>query len=119
MPEQPPAERVRNFSAVALGYTLENARHESERCLMCTDPKCIVGCPVHATIPGFIRKICEGNHRGAYDVLTEDNLLPAICGRVCPQESQCEAVCTVGETVVITGDAQLMVQRKPVPQAAE
>jgi glutamate synthase (NADPH) small chain len=99
MPEQPPAERVRNFSAVALGYTLENARRESERCLMCVDPKCIAGCPVRANIPAFIRKICEGNYRGAYEVLTGDNLLPAICGRVCPQESQCEAVCTVGETL--------------------
>ena len=64
MPEQPPAERVRNFSAVALGYTLENAWRESERCLMCDDPKCIAGCPVRANIPAFIRKICEGQLPG-------------------------------------------------------
>jgi len=97
MPEQPAAERVRNFSPVALGYTPENARNESERCLMCDDPKCIAGCPVKVNIPAFIARICEGDYRGAYDVLTEDNLLPAICGRVCPQESQCEAVCAVAE----------------------
>ncbi len=99
MPEQPPAERVRNFSAVAMGYTPENARHESERCLMCDDPKCIAGCPVQVNIPAFIRKICEGDYRGAYDVLAGDNLLPAICGRVCPQENQCEGVCTVGDSL--------------------
>jgi len=99
MPEQPAAERVRNFSAVARGYTPENARNESERCLMCDDPKCIAGCPVQVNIPGFIRKICEGDYRAAYDVLTAENLLPAICGRVCPQESQCEALCVVGESL--------------------
>jgi glutamate synthase (NADPH/NADH) small chain len=96
MPEQTAAERSCNFSAVALGYTLENARNESDRCLMCDDPKCVAGCPVQVNIPAFIRKICEGDYRGAYDVLSGDNLLPAICGRVCPQENQCEGVCTVG-----------------------
>lgn len=99
MPEQPAAVRAHNFSEVARGYTLENARNESQRCLMCDDPKCIRGCPVHVNIPAFIRKICEGNYRGAYDVLTGDNLLPAICGRVCPQENQCEGVCVVGESL--------------------
>ena len=99
MPEQPPTERIHNFLPVALGYTLENARTECERCLVCPEPKCIAGCPVRVNIPGFIRKICEGDYRGAYEVLTADNLLPAVCGRVCPQESQCEGVCTVGETL--------------------
>jgi len=99
MPEQAAAERRCNFSAVALGYTLENTRNESERCLMCDDPKCIAGCPVEVNIPAFIRKISEGDYRGAYDVLSADNLLPAICGRVCPQENQCEGVCTVGESL--------------------
>ena len=97
--EQPAAERVRNFLPVALGFTVENALKESERCLIYDDPKCIAGCPVQVNIPAFIRNICEGNYRGAYDVLTEDNLLPAVCGRVCPQESQCEAVCVVGESL--------------------
>ncbi len=99
MPEQLSADRVRNFGPVALGYTLENARNECQRCLMCDDPKCIAACPVHVNIPEFIRKICDGNFRGAYDVLSGDNLLPAICGRVCPQETQCEGVCTVGESL--------------------
>jgi len=99
MPEQAPVERVRNFSEVALGYALGDARRESERCLMCNDPKCIAGCPVAVDIPGFIRKICAGDLRGAYDVLTGENLLPAVCGRVCPQEEQCEQVCTVGDSL--------------------
>ena len=89
MPEQPPAERVRNFSAVALGYTLENARRESERCLMCVDPKCIAGCPVRANIPAFIRKICEGNYRGAYDVLTDRQ---SVAGHLRPRMSAGEPV---------------------------
>ena len=97
--QQPPAERVRNFAPVALGFTVENAETESQRCLMCDDPKCIAGCPVHVNIPAFIWKISEGNYRDAYDILAEDNLLPAVCGRVCPQETQCEAVCVVGESL--------------------
>ena len=85
IPEQAPEERVQNFSEVALGYTLENALNEAERCLVCEDPTCIAGCPVEIDIPGFIQKIAEGDYRGSYDVLTSENLLPAICGRVCPQ----------------------------------
>jgi glutamate synthase (NADPH) small chain len=72
---------------------------ESERCLLCPDEPCISGCPVGINIPGFIEKIGERNFRGAYDILTETNLLPSICGRVCPQENQCEGVCTVGESL--------------------
>ena len=99
MPEQPARERARNFKEVACGYSLEEALRESERCLLCPDPACIEGCPVNIDIREFIRKIGEKDLRGAYDVISATNLLPAICGRVCPQESQCEEVCTVGETL--------------------
>ena len=96
---QNPKERIKNFDEVALGYTLTDALKESERCLMCPETPCIPGCPVGINIPGFIAKIVEKDYRGAYDVLTDANLLPAICGRVCPQEDQCEGVCTVGDTL--------------------
>ncbi len=99
IPEQQPEVRVANFDEVALGYSTEDALLESERCLICPDPKCIAGCPVQINIPGFIERIHEKDFRGAYDVLTESNLMPAICGRVCPQEEQCEEVCTVGDTL--------------------
>ena len=97
IPEQLPEERIKNFSEVALGYTSQNALNEAERCLMCTDSPCVLGCPVEIDIPAFIQKICENDYRGSYEILMKDNLLPAICGRVCPQEDQCEMVCTVGE----------------------
>lgn len=99
MREQDPHARAKNFQEVACGYTLEEAMRESERCLLCPDEPCIGGCPVGINIPGFIRKIGERNLRGAYDLLTDTNLLPSICGRVCPQESQCEGACTVGESL--------------------
>src|SRR6266511_450404 len=99
MAEQRPLERARNFSEVACGYSLAEAMRESERCLFCPDEPCIRGCPVGIDIPGFIQKIGEKDLRGAYDVLTDTTLLPAICGRVCPQETQCEGVCTVGQTL--------------------
>jgi len=97
MPTQDPKGRVCNFSEVALGYSLANALNEAERCIMCPQQPCVKGCPVEIDIPGFIQKICDQNFRGAYDVITDTNLLPAICGRVCPQESQCEQVCIVGD----------------------
>ena len=97
LPAQEAEERVRNFAEVALGYSLEDALNECERCLLCPEAACVRGCPIEIDIPGFIRKISEKNFRGAYDVLSDANLLPAICGRVCPQEDQCEAVCPVGE----------------------
>ena len=99
MREQDPQVRAKNFAEVACGYSLEDALRESERCLMCPDQPCVSGCPVGIDIPGFIQKIGEKNLRGAYDILTDTNLLPAICGRVCPQENQCEGVCTVGESL--------------------
>jgi len=99
MPEQAPEERVKNFDEVACGYRLEDALVESERCLDCADQPCVRGCPVGIDIPGFIQKMTAKNFHGAYDVITDTNLLPSVCGRVCPQESQCEGVCTVGETL--------------------
>jgi glutamate synthase (NADPH/NADH) small chain len=99
MPEQAPDVRSRNFTEVALGYSLEAAIREAERCLICPDEPCIRGCPVGIDIPGFIAKIGDKDLHGAYDVLSDTTLLPAICGRVCPQETQCEAVCTVGESL--------------------
>ncbi|MDP1733445.1 MAG: NADPH-dependent glutamate synthase [Sulfuritalea sp.] len=99
MREQDALVRAGNFEEVARGYSLEDALRESERCLLCPDQPCIAGCPVGIDIPGFIRKIGEKNLRGAYDILTDTNLLPSVCGRVCPQETQCEGVCTVGESL--------------------
>ena len=99
MPEQPALERAKNFTEVACGYPLESALREAERCLMCPDQPCVRGCPVSIDIPAFIARITTKDYRGAYDVITDTNLLPAICGRVCPQESQCEGVCTVGDTL--------------------
>ncbi len=92
--------RSRNFEEVNCGYTESEALLESERCLFCPDPKCIAGCPVSIDIPGFIQKIGSRDYHGAYDVITGTNLLPAVCGRVCPQENQCEGVCVVGESLV-------------------
>jgi glutamate synthase (NADPH/NADH) small chain len=99
MREQPAAVRVKNFAEVACGFSMEDALRESERCLLCPEQPCVEGCPVGIDIPGFIQKISQKDFRGAYDVLTDTNLLPAICGRVCPQENQCEGVCTVGDTL--------------------
>ena len=99
MPEQPPELRVGNFDEVAIGYRLDDALIEAQRCLDCADQPCVRGCPVGIDIPGFIKKIEAKNFHGAYDVITDTNLLPSVCGRVCPQESQCEGVCTVGESL--------------------
>ena len=99
MREQDAEARAKNFAEVACGYTLQDALREAERCLMCPDPACVEGCPVSINIPGFIEKILAKDFRGAYDVITSANLLPAVCGRVCPQENQCEGVCPVGQTL--------------------
>ena len=95
--EQDPRERAKNFAEVTCAFTVEDALRESERCLFCPDPACVAGCPVSINIPGFIRKIEEKDFRGAYDVITDANLLASVCGRVCPQETQCEGPCPVGE----------------------
>ncbi|MCM2311639.1 MAG: NADPH-dependent glutamate synthase [Steroidobacteraceae bacterium] len=97
--EQDPQVRARNFEEVNCGYLVEDAQLEAERCLMCPEQPCVSGCPVNIAIPDFILKITERDYRGAYDVITASNLLPSVCGRVCPQESQCEGVCTVGESL--------------------
>jgi glutamate synthase (NADPH/NADH) small chain len=97
--EQDPCERARNFLEVNCGYRVEDALLEAERCLMCPDQPCVRGCPVNIAIPDFIQRVTEKDFRGAYDVITATNLLPAVCGRVCPQENQCEGVCTVGESL--------------------
>lgn len=99
MPTQEPDVRAHNFDEVALGFDLDNALIESERCLVCPNPNCVPACPVNIDIPGFIVKISEKKYREAYDILTESTLLPAICGRVCPQEDQCEGVCPVGDSL--------------------
>jgi len=99
MPEQDAAARAKNFAEVACGYSLDDALREAERCLLCPEQPCVNGCPVAVAIPDFIRKISEKNFHGAYDVITDTNLLPAVCGRVCPQETQCEGVCTVGDAL--------------------
>ena len=99
MPEQAAEVRVHNFDEVATGYRLEDALVEAQRCLECADEPCVRGCPVGIDIPGFIMKIGAKNFHGAYDVITDTNLLPSVCGRVCPQENQCEGVCTVGDTL--------------------
>jgi glutamate synthase (NADPH/NADH) small chain len=97
--EQDPKERARNFGEVNCGYRVEDAQLEAERCLMCPEQPCVSGCPVNIAIPDFIQKITDRDYRGAYDVITASNLLPSVCGRVCPQENQCEGVCTVGESL--------------------
>lgn len=93
MREQPSDVRKHNFEEVALGYSLEEAVKEAERCLQCKNPKCIDGCPVSVKIPQFIKAIADEDIEGAARLLWEDNSLPAVCGRVCPQENQCEELC--------------------------
>ncbi len=104
MPEQPPAERVRNYKEVPLGYSDETARLEASRCLQCKRPTCVDGCPVRVDIPGFIKAIRDGDFLSSIRVIKMTNSLPAVCGRVCPQEEQCEKLCVLtkkGESVAI------------------
>jgi glutamate synthase (NADPH) small chain len=96
MPRQDPLKRAHNFHEVALGYSSEQARAEAERCMLCKKPRCVAGCPVDIDIPAFIEKIREGDFIGAARKIKEKNSLPAICGRVCPQEEQCELKCILG-----------------------
>ena len=96
MPEQDPAVRVSNFDEVATGYTEEMAVNEATRCLNCKHRPCVDGCPVNVQIPDFIKQITEGSFEDAYKTIRQTNSLPAVCGRVCPQESQCEAKCVRG-----------------------
>ena len=96
MPQQPAEERVHNFGEVNLGLDLAAALHEAERCLRCKKPRCVPGCPVGIDIPGFIAALQHKDIKRSYQILKASNALPAVCGRVCPQESQCEATCVVG-----------------------
>jgi glutamate synthase (NADPH) small chain len=99
MPEQDPLERVANFKEVPLGYTAQLAMEEAERCIQCKNAKCMGGCPVNVQIPQFIFHVALGNFETAAQTLKQTNALPAVCGRVCPQEEQCEAVCTIAARV--------------------
>ena len=96
MPEQAPEERIHNFEEVTLGYSREQAMLEATRCLDCKKPRCVPRCPVEIDIPGFIRRLKEGDEKGAYEVIARSSSLPSVCGRVCPQENQCEGGCIVG-----------------------
>ena len=97
MPSQDPGERVKNFNEVNIGYTPETAKLEAARCLECKDAPCMQGCPVHVNIPEFLSHIVDDDYLAAADVILRDNRLPAICGRVCPQETMCELLCVLGK----------------------
>ncbi len=94
--EQEPQVRAQNFEEVCLGYNQEEAMEEAGRCLNCKNAQCVKGCPVAIDIPGFVSQIKEGNFEEAYQTLSKSSALPAVCGRVCPQESQCEGKCIRG-----------------------
>lgn len=96
MPQQEPDVRNKNFDEVATGYTAEMAMEEASRCINCKNKPCMTGCPVNVPIPGFIEQVAAGNFEKAYEIITSENALPAICGRVCPQENQCEGKCVRG-----------------------
>ena len=97
MPAQDPGVRRTNYDEVALGFTPELAQQEADRCLQCKKPQCVEGCPVGVLIPEFIKALREGDIEGSIRAMKEKNNLPAICGRVCPQETQCEAQCVMGK----------------------
>ena len=96
MPVQDAYARICNFDEVALGYTYETAVNEAKRCLNCKHKPCVSGCPVEIDIPAFLAKVAAEDMEGAYEVLSRSTSLPAVCGRVCPQESQCEGKCVRG-----------------------
>lgn len=97
MPEQEPAERIKNYNEVPFGYSAEQAMAEAQRCLQCARPGCMAGCPVGINIPGFLHLVSIGDFRGAINLIKETNALPAVTGRVCPQEQQCEAACALAK----------------------
>ena len=96
MPEQAPKDRARNFDEVPYGYSEQSAMLEASRCMACKKPRCVDGCPVNIDIPGFIALMQEGKFVEAARKIKEHNALPAVCGRVCPQEDQCEKLCVLG-----------------------
>ncbi|MCX6002154.1 MAG: NAD(P)-binding protein, partial [Chloroflexi bacterium] len=97
MPRQDPLVRAHNYNEVALGYSDDMARQESTRCIQCPKRPCVAGCPVNVDIPEFIKAVRDNNMPEAVKILKSKNALPAICGRVCPQETQCEQVCSLGK----------------------
>jgi len=97
MPRQDPKKRGKNFNEVALGYSLEQAKEEASRCIQCKKRNCVTGCPVGVDIPDFIQAIRDGDMPEAVRILKSKNALPGVCGRVCPQESQCESTCTMAK----------------------
>ena len=104
MPSQDPKIRNKNFDEVCLGYTEEMAINEAKRCLQCKNAKCKSGCPIQINIPEFINKVANGEFEEAYQIIYKDSVLPAVCGRVCSQENQCEKYCVrgiKGESVAI------------------
>ncbi|MBN2371517.1 MAG: NADPH-dependent glutamate synthase [Vicinamibacteria bacterium] len=105
MPEQRPDARVRNMNEVALGFSADQARAEAARCLQCANPKCVAGCPVGIDIPRFVAAVADGDFASASAVIREKNLLPAVCGRVCPQEDQCQAACAVTKALKSAEDS--------------
>ncbi len=107
MPERNAQERARNFKEVNLGYTLQDALSEAERCIQCAKPTCIAGCPVSIDIPRFIRHVVVRDLDGALEVIRESNLFPSVCGRVCPQETQCEAQCIITKKMESVGIGRL------------
>ncbi len=107
MREQKPEERVKNFNEVPFGYSEKEAIEEAQRCLQCKRPTCVQGCPVEIDIPGFIKFIAEGDFRNAIKRLKEKNVLPAVCGRVCPQEEQCEKLCVLSRKFEPVGIGRL------------
>jgi glutamate synthase (NADPH/NADH) small chain len=121
MPEQDPTERAHNFLEVNYGFTVQMAQEEAERCLRCKKPVCMNGCPVSVKIPDFIQMVADGKFKEAAEILKEDNSLPAVCGRVCPQEEQCEQLCILskkGESVAI-GNLERFVadwERENIPE---
>jgi glutamate synthase (NADPH/NADH) small chain len=126
MREQPALERIRNFQEVPFGYSEEEAVSEARRCIKCRKPLCITGCPVEIDIPRFIAVITDGRFRDAARIIRKKNILPAVCGRVCPQEDQCEKLCILGKKMepVAIGrlerfcadwDADCEDQRAPTP----
>jgi len=121
MPERDPLERSRNFKEVNLGYSMADALNEAERCIMCSKPACIEGCPVGIDIPRFIRHLLVRDVDGALAVINESNLFPSVCGRVCPQESQCEAQCVVGRKLepVAIGRLERFIGDSAHPHKAE
>ena len=98
MPAQQPQVRVNNMDEVALGYSENQVRVEAMRCLQCANAPCVKGCPVQIDIPGFLAKAADGDYAGSIAVIKKNSMLPSVCGRVCPQESQCQEFCTVGRS---------------------